>query len=376
MKFYKVKPKKPIHGEILTLLESLTMPKSALDGLLKPLAEILSQSEDLEPPQFALQMQKSEPLNRNFIQLKTQAVLFAGDHGIAGDAAVSAYPQAITGAMVQNLVGGGAALSVLCKNQAVPLTVVNCGVLKNHLPPESLLKKLVEKTGINYLQQDVTHGEGTKSFLKEPALSDSQFDQAFDNGFQLVSELHQKERPHLLIFGEMGIGNSTSAAALASLILKCEPRQVTGPGTGLTQLGPKIEAVQKGVNLHLQAQLKGVPKPLEYLRCVGGAEMVTMAGAMHGACHFGIPILLDGFIVSSVAAALCESFPESSQWLIAGHLSPEPGHRLLLERWGLHPLLNLGLRLGEASGALMALSLLQQGCQLLRHMATFQDLGS
>jgi len=283
---------------------------------------------------------------RGFVPRKLHAaiVVAAGDHGVACEG-VSAYPQEVTAQMVANFATGGAAINVLARRADVPLVVVDAGVATPF-----------EHEAVRSLRI----GPGTANLAEGPAMTEEQVGQAFAAGAALVEELGEVD---VVGVGEMGIGNTTSASALTAALLGVEPEAVCGRGTGLDDVGVarKVETVRRGLEVNAGR---------DPLTALGGLEIAFLVGVMRTCAAKNIAVLLDGFITG--AAALAAGVPEV---LIASHRSPEPGHALVLAALGLEPLLDLGLRLGEGSGAALALPLLQASIAILDEMATFADAG-
>ena len=282
-------------------------------------------------------------------------VVFAADHGIASRG-VSAFPQAVTTEMVRNFANGGAAISVLARALGAELEVVNLGTV---LDPGPLAKVI-----------DRRIAPGTRDFSREPAMTQSQFHEALNIGRQ-SAERAKRQGGRLYIGGEMGIGNTTAATAIACALLDKSPEQLAGPGTGLDEAGVrrKAEIIRQSLLLHRHLD-KDVSQILQHF---GGFEIVALSGAFAACAQMGIPVLIDGFIASVAALAttyLCEN---ASDWFIFSHASAEPGHAIILESLNTKPLLNLGMRLGEGSGAATAVPLLQLGCRLHNEMATFEQ---
>jgi nicotinate-nucleotide--dimethylbenzimidazole phosphoribosyltransferase len=283
---------------------------------------------------------------RGFVPQKLDAVIVvaAGDHGVAR-AGVSAYPQEVTAQMVANFATGGAAINVLARRAGVPLVVVDAGVATPF-----------EHEAVRSLRI----GAGTANLAEGPAMTEEQVLQALEAGAALVEELGEVD---VVGVGEMGIGNTTSASALTAALLGVEPAVVCGRGTGLDDAGVarKVEIVRRALEVNAGR---------DPLTALGGFEIAFLVGVMRACAAKNIAVLLDGFITG--AAALAAGVPEV---LIASHRSPEPGHTLVLEALGLEPLLDLGLRLGEGSGAALALPLLQASIAILDEMATFAAAG-
>ncbi|PRN06037.1 MULTISPECIES: nicotinate-nucleotide--dimethylbenzimidazole phosphoribosyltransferase [unclassified Pseudomonas] len=286
---------------------------------------------------------------------KAAITVFAGDHGVVEEG-ISAYPQAVTGQMLRNFVGGGAAISVLARELQASLEVVDLGTID----PDLALP------GVHHLRL----GAGTANFARQPAMTEGQLQAALQAGRD--SALRAAERgAQLFIGGEMGIGNTTAASALASVLMGCPPAELSGPGTGLDSAGVrhKAEVIEHALRLHkLQAA-----DPLQALGSVGGFEIAALAGAYIGCAQAGIAVLVDGFICSVAALAAVRLNPQCRAWLLFAHQGAEPGHKALLEALQAEPLLALGLRLGEGSGAALAVPLLRLACALHGQMATFAE---
>ncbi|MDZ7663667.1 nicotinate-nucleotide--dimethylbenzimidazole phosphoribosyltransferase [Thiohalophilus sp.] len=281
--------------------------------------------------------------------------VFAADHGVAHQG-VSAFPQIVTTEMVRNFTRGGAAISVLAAQQHARLEVVNVGTA--HDPGK--LPGVV----------DQRISEGTADFSRQPAMTPQQGEQALKAGRDSVQRALE-DGSQIYIGGEMGIANTTSAAALGCVLLQQPARELVGPGTGLDDAGVrhKAEVIDAAIAWHALD-----PDDVQQmLCCFGGFEIAALSGAFMHAAQRGLPVLVDGFICS-VAALIAERLlPGCSQWFIYSHRSAEPGHRAILDALGAVPLLDLGMRLGEGSGAAVALSLLRHACALHNGMATFEE---
>jgi nicotinate-nucleotide--dimethylbenzimidazole phosphoribosyltransferase len=285
---------------------------------------------------------------------RVPVVLFAGDHGIAAQG-VSAYPPEVTVQMLRNFAGGGAAISVLSRTLGLPLEIVDAGTLATDAIPGVIVDK---------------PRNGTRDFSREPALTEDEVAFALHTGRRAVARQMQ-HAPQLLICGEMGIGNTTAAAAIASALLPGAPSEIVGAGTGLDGEGRarKASLISAALALH---RLTGA-RVETVLAAVGGLEIVAMTGAIIAAAQAGVPVLVDGFIVSVAALAATKLNPSCRPWLIFSHRSAERGHGMLLEALGARPLIDLDLRLGEASGAATALPILRLACVLHNGMATFAE---
>lgn len=282
-----------------------------------------------------------------------QLVVFAADHGLARHG-VSAYPGEVTAQMVGNMLAGGAAVSVLARQHGLALTVVDCGVA-TLLPPQPGL--LVRKT---------CHGSADS--MVGPALTREQCHAALEHGREFVRGLPG----NALLLGEMGIGNSSAAALLMSRLTGTPIERCAGRGTGLDQQGwqRKCQVLKQVLDRHPQAS-----EPLEALQAFGGAEIATMAGAVWQAARERRVIVVDGFITTAAVAIVRALAPRVLQCCVFAHASAEQGHARWLAEWGVQPLLDLGLRLGEGSGAALAWPLVKSAELLLAEMASFEQAG-
>ena len=291
------------------------------------------------------------------LAVRPAVVVAAGDHGVADDG-VSAYPQAVTREMLANFAAGGAAICVLARRLQAPLVVVDCGTTGPPLDHPAIRRaRIAERTG---------------NIALGPAMARQDAERALAAGAALAAEL-AADGVTVLALGEMGIANTTSAAALAAALTGASPVQLCGPGTGLNADGVRHKATV--VARALRANPTDPADPLGALAALGGFELAFLAGAMLGAGAHDVAVLLDGFICSAAALVATALAPTLRERLIAAHRSPEPGHAIVLDRLGLDPLLDLGMRLGEGSGAAVALPLLQAAVALLAQMATFGEAG-
>lgn len=283
------------------------------------------------------------------------ALLFAADHPVTRYH-IAPYPDTVTAAMVRNFLDGGAAASVLCREQGVELAVIDVGV--KH-PYEAL-----ESRAVRWWREPVANDE-VGDLVESDAMSPSTFEQCLDAGRRAVDRLPDDTR--VIVLGEMGIGNSTVASAVASALLRLPADRLVGPGTGAdpAMLRQKCLIVERAVGR------VGEEEPLAALRRLGGRELVALVGAAARAIERRWPVIVDGFIATASLLALVRHEPRVREWLFFAHRSGEPGHAVLLDALNARPLLDLGLRLGEGSGALMALPLLHLACVLHSTMATF-----
>ena len=278
-------------------------------------------------------------------------VVFAGDHGVVAEG-VSAYPQEVTWQMVENFLADGAAINVFARQSHCALAVVDAGV--NHL--------FGNREGL----QDRKIGFGTRNFAKEPAMSAAQCAAALEHGMAVASATPG----NVIGFGEMGIGNTTAAAALMHKLTGIPLDRCVGAGTGLSEEGVrrKQQVLERSVGTHA-----GVSAPLEVLATFGGFEIAMMTGAMLKAAELRKVLLIDGFIVTSALLVAARLQPAILDYCVFAHCSSETGHRLMLDALGAQPLLDLELRLGEGTGSALALPLLHAAANFLNQMATFDS---
>jgi len=281
--------------------------------------------------------------------------IFAGDHGVVAEG-VSAFPQEVTGQMLLNFVSGGAAISVLARQLGASLEVVDLGTVTPSL----------DLPGVRHLNV----GPGTANFVQGPAMTQAQGQLALQAGRDSVQRAIASGA-QLFIGGEMGIGNTTAASALACALLDCPVVHLTGPGTGLNAEGVSHKAQVIGRALALHGAQRG--DALRTLFNLGGFEIAALVGAYLACAQDGVAVLVDGFICSVAALVAVRLNPDCRQWLLFGHRGAEPGHRHVLETLDAQPLLDLGLRLGEGSGAALAVPLLRLACDLHGQMATFAE---
>ncbi|MCS7287030.1 MAG: nicotinate-nucleotide--dimethylbenzimidazole phosphoribosyltransferase [Anaerolineae bacterium] len=284
-------------------------------------------------------------------------IVVAGDHGVAAEG-VSAYPQEVTAQMVYNFLQGGAAINVLARHVGARVTVVDAGVAVD-LEPHPALK--IRKIGY-----------GTGNIARGPAMTHQQALQALEVGIALVEE-ELSQGLDLVAPGDMGIANTTPAAAIAAAVTGLPPAMVTGRGTGVDgeTLAHKVAIVERALQVNKPDPKDGV----DLLAKVGGFEIGVITGIILGAAAHRIPIVLDGFISTAGALIAATIAPAVKDYCIAGHNSAEQGHHAMLEYLGLKPLLDLNMRLGEGTGAVLAMSLVEAACKILNEMATFAEAG-
>jgi nicotinate-nucleotide--dimethylbenzimidazole phosphoribosyltransferase len=326
-----------LSAALQTKIDQKTKPRGSL-GQLESLALHIGRIQNSLTPQ----------LNQPCI------LIFAGDHGIV-EAGVSAYPQTVTAQMIANFLAGGAAISVFARQHNIDLLVVDAGVnadLNDH--PKLINAKI---------------GKGTQNFLSHPAMTADECAQALQAGADQV--LRQYESGcNCIGFGEMGIGNTSSAALLMHRLTGLSLVRCVGRGTGLNdgQLQHKIIVLQRALNLH-----KGATEPLDVLATFGGFEIAMMVGAYLKAAELGMLILVDGFIASTTLLVANKLNPHVLDYCVFSHVSSEQGHQALLHQFNVKPLLNLELRLGEGSGIALAYPLVQSAVAFLNEMATFDE---
>lgn len=280
--------------------------------------------------------------------------IFAGDHGVVEEN-ISAYPQAVTRQMLQNFTTGGAAISVLAKYHEAHLQVIDCGTVG-----EAYEYAGVERHCIR---------AGTANFAKQAAMTADECRAALELGKKSV-DTAKADGADIYIAGEMGIGNTCSASALACLLLNDTAEQLTGVGTGIgaDQLRHKIEVIEKAIELHHKHVVGDVFKTL---CAVGGLEIAAITGAYIRCAQVGLSIIVDGFISSVAALCAVRMSPKVRDWMLFGHQSAEYGHLRILQELNADPILKMNLRLGEGSGAGTALALVKMACVLHNQMATF-----
>ncbi|CAH6823704.1 Nicotinate-nucleotide--dimethylbenzimidazole phosphoribosyltransferase [Vibrio chagasii] len=326
-------------------IDQKTKPLGAL-GLLEKVAH-----------QLALIQSQGKEAAVDHIELnKPSIIIFAGDHGIA-DEGVSIAPSAVTQQMVLNFLSGGAAINCFCAVNNIDITVVDTGIL---LPIESDNPMLISQR----------LGTRTNNFANEAAMSLETVERGIELGADLVSRTISNGT-NIIMFGEMGIGNTSSASAILSALAKRTAAECVGLGTGINneQLAHKVAVVEQGV-----ARCKGLD-PKSILAQVGGYEIVQMVGAFLGAYHNRTPVLVDGFIVSVAAYVATLIEPNCRDYMIFAHRSEESGHKILLELLDAEPLLDLGLRLGEGTGAALAMPIIRAAAEFYNSMASFESAG-
>lgn len=288
-------------------------------------------------------------------------LIMAGDHGVAGQG-VSAYPREVTGAMVRTFLSGGAAINVIARQVGAGVRVVDMGIAAALAPPAADAGKLV----IAKIRR------GTDDFTKGPAMSYPEAEKAVLTGVHEALALLD-EGVDLLGTGDMGIGNTTPSAAIGAVITETDPHAVVGRGTGIDAAGLTLKrrVVRAGIERNHPDRSDG----LDVLAKVGGFEIGGIAGSILAAAYRRRPVVIDGFISTAgalIAHAIC---PLTREYMFAGHCSEEPGHRIMLDYLGLHPLLDLNMRLGEGTGAALAMQIIEGALRVFREVSTFEAAG-
>lgn len=306
----------------------------------------------------ATDLQKTDQPQNTMLKIVHPTMLvFAGDHGIAAEG-VSIAPSEVTRQMVQNFAHGGAAINVFCRQVGFTLEVIDCGILTPVEGVEGII--------------DQRLGAGTGAIHLEPAMALETVDKGFAMARDLI-ERHHQAGCNLVAFGEMGIGNTSAAAAIMAAIMQLDVIDCVGRGTGINSetLERKLMLIELALLLH-QSALTG---PKSVLACLGGFEIVQMTGAMLAAAERKMLVVVDGFIATAAALVAVQIAPNVRDYLIFAHQSDEQGHLRMLEFLQAKPLLSLGLRLGEGTGAALALPLIQASVNFYNQMASFSDAG-
>ncbi len=287
----------------------------------------------------------------------------AGDHGVVAEG-VSAFPQEVTKQMVQNFLNGGAAVNILARHVDARVVVVDCGIAGEVSSGSG------SGSGPGLKTKKIGHGTG--NIAKGPAMSASEAVRSIELGIESLEE----ELPRgadLVAVGDMGIGNTTPSSAILAALSGADPKEVTGRGTGVN--GAVLARKQNVVETALEVNQPDPRDPIDVLAKVGGYEIGAIAGVCLGAARHRRPVIIDGFISSAGALLAAHIEPKVKGYMIASHLSTERGHRLMLEKLGKRPILDLEMRLGEGTGALLAMSIVEASVKLLGQMATFGEAG-
>jgi len=326
------------------------MVQSRLDNLTKPPGS-LGRLEDLAKKVVEITQQENPTLSEKVI------FTLAADHGVVEEG-VSAFPKEVTPQMVINFIKGGAAINVLARHIGARVVVADIGVsvdLKQY--PEIITKKVAY---------------GTQNMTKGPAMTRAEAIKSIENGMEIFQEEYRRGID-ILGTGDMGIGNTTPASAITASITGTSVEEVTGRGTGINHitLAHKINTIKKAIRLNMPDR----KDPLDILAKLGGFEIGGIIGIILIAAQKRVPIVIDGFISGAAALIACQLEPKVKPYLLASHRSVEKGHSVILDFLKLSPILDLGLRLGEGTGAALAMGIIEAGVKILTEMATFQDAG-
>jgi len=330
--------------------EAMAQARARQDQLTKPQGS-LGRLEELSIQLAGIQGKPRPQINHKAI------ITMAGDHGVVAEG-ISLYPQQVTAQMVHNFLGGGAAINVIARQVGARVIVVDMGVAAELEADAQLLSRKV--------------APGTQNMCLGPAMTSEQAVKAVETGIEIVAAEVTKGLD-IVATGDMGIGNTTASSAICVVMTGKPVAEVTGRGTGIgdKQLGHKIEVIDKALALN-----RPDPKqPLDVLAKVGGFEIGGLAGVMLAAAAYRIPVVVDGFISGAAALIATALSPRLKDFLIAGHVSAEAGHRLLLSHLGLKPLLDLDMRLGEGTGAALSIFLAEIAARILSEMSTFAEAG-
>ena len=330
--------------------EAMAAARARQDTLTKPLGS-LGRLEELSVLLAGILGQPVPRIGRKTV------ILAAGDHGVVAEG-VSAYPQDVTPQMVLNFLRGGAAINVLARHAGANIMILDAGVAAD-LEPHPVLRS-------------VKIGRGTANMAVGPAMTRQQAVQSLETGIEAAQE-QIAEGADLIACGDMGIGNTTSSSAITAVLASADPAVTTGRGTGIDDatLSHKIHVVQRSINVNRPDPKDG----LDVLTKIGGFEIGVLAGVMLGTASNHKPVIVDGFISSAAALIAWTLAPNSRHYFIASHESVEPGHRIGLTAMGLCPLLDLDMRLGEGTGATLAMHLVEAAAKCLSEMATFGEAG-
>jgi nicotinate-nucleotide--dimethylbenzimidazole phosphoribosyltransferase len=342
-------PHQQSRDSVVQRQSQLTKPEGAL-GKLETLSEFIAGVTGVPIP----------ILHRKTI------VVAAADHGVAEEG-VSAYPKEVTPQMVRNFLQGGAAINVLADSFKIDVIVIDAGINI----PSPIQGALVQ----------ASLGKGTKNIAVGPAMSYSKATETITRGIEIFNDVHSKRPTNIIGLGEMGIGNTTSASALIAAISRRKPSTVVGLGTGIDtlQFERKVMVIERALAVNVDIindahHMSGPKKAISFLAALGGFEIGILAGIALGAASNRVPIVIDG-VTSGIAVLIANIIaPDLKKFIIPSHLSPEPGHKVVLDILDRgDPMLDLQMRLGEGSGAALAINLCDIACRLLSDMATFKE---
>ena len=319
-------------------LDEQTRPQGSLGRLENIITNIVAITEQKRP------------------SLKNKKIfIFASDHGIEEEG-VSLFPKEVTTAMVMNFLNEGATINALARQIHADISVVDLGVAMDLSPHDSLIHAKVRK--------------GSRNFKKESAMTTEELNQALTAGWDVIYDAH-KNNVNIVGLGEMGIANTTVASAVIAALFNINAEEVTGKGTGLDNQGVQHKA--SVINEALKYHQENLKDPLSILQHVGGYEIAAMTGAILACATLRIPVVIDGWIVSASALLAYQLQPATLDYMMLSHQSEEKGHQLVLNQLNKQPLLNLGMRLGEASGAALAMNIIEAGIRIYNETATFAE---
>jgi len=336
----EIKPvSRRLDNEVQAHLDSLTKPPGSLGRL-----------ESLVKDYIAITGKNPPSINKKTI------FVMAGDHAIAEEG-VSAFPAEVTPQMVFNFLSGGAAINVLANHAGCKTKVVDMGVNADFEKLDGLIDRKVRK--------------GARNFAKEEAMTEDELVQAVTAGIELA-EAEAGAGVNIIGTGDMGIANTTPSTAIFAELFGIEPETITGAGTGLDGKG-----ISRKASVIKDSLLKHRPfsNPLDVLKKVGGFEIAGITGLIFGSAKRGVPVMIDGFISTAASAVAVKTAPHILDNLFFSHLSNEQGHKAVVEKLGVEPILNLGMRLGEGTGSALAISVVEAGVKIYNEMATFKSAG-
>ena len=330
--------------------EAMSAARARQDTLTKPLGS-LGRLEDLSVRLAGIFGEAIPQIRRKSV------ILAAGDHGVVAEG-VSAYPQEVTPQMIYNFLAGGAGINVLARHAGADIVVLDAGVAADLEPHPQLRSMKVAK--------------GTANMAQGPAMTRQQAIQCLETGISVAQE-QVSGGADLIACGDMGIGNTTPSSAITAVLASADPEVTTGRGTGLDDpgLAHKVAVIRQAIQTNNPDPQDG----LDVLTKVGGFEIGVLAGAMLGAAAGRRPVMVDGFISGAAALIAWAIHSRAADYFIASHQSVEPGHRVGLDAMGLVPLLDLGMRLGEGTGAALAMHVVEAAARCLAEMATFAEAG-
>jgi len=332
-------------------LQLMEKAQEKLDNLTKPRGS-LGKLEDFARRIVGISGTLSPIIKRKVI------FVMAGDHGVVEEG-VSAYPQEVTFQMVYNFIRGGAGINVLARHMGAEIVVVDMGVAKDFSLEESIIRKKI--------------AYGTNNMAKGPAMSKDEAEKAIIAGIEVFEDELNKKRIDIIGLGEMGIANTTSSSAIVACLTESKVEEVTGSGTGLSQeqVKNKIKVIKKALEVNKPNPQDG----LDILSKVGGFEIGGLAGCILAAASHRVPIVIDGFISCASVLIAIKLAPFVNDYIFASHNSVEKGHKIALKYIGKVPMFDLGMRLGEGTGAALGISFIEAGVKILTQMATFKEAG-